>query len=65
MDDRRNAMPTLFHITVRNADDEVMEFESREPVLHIDIPAGRYLITVRCAQEERPAAIPRRRDSVH
>jgi hypothetical protein len=50
MDNRRNAMPTLFHITVRNADDEVMEFASTQPVMHIDIRAGRYLITVRCAR---------------
>lgn len=49
-------MPTLFHITVRNAEDEVM---STQPVVHIDIPAGRYLITVRCAQGEQPVVAPR------
>jgi len=58
-------MPTLFHITVQNDQDEVMEFESTQPVLHIDIPAGRYLITVRCVQGEQPDAIPGRRGAVH
>jgi hypothetical protein len=58
-------MATLFHVTVRNAQDEVMEFESTQPVLHIDVPAGRYLITVRCAQGEQPVAIPDRRGAVH
>lgn len=58
-------MPTLFHITVRNAEDEVMEFESTQPVMHIDIPAGRYLITVRCAQGEQPAPASGRHGSLH
>jgi hypothetical protein len=43
-------MEALFHVTVRNDDDEeVFEFEATEPVVHLDIPAGRYVITVRCA----------------
>jgi hypothetical protein len=43
-------MDTLFHVTVRNDDgEEVFEFEATQPVLHLDIPAGRYVITVRCA----------------
>lgn len=58
-------MPTLFHVTVRNAQDEVMEFESTQPVLHIDFPAGRYLITVRCAQDEQQSALPARPGAVH
>ncbi len=58
-------MATLFHVTVRNAEDEVMEFECSEPVLHIDIPAGRYLITVRCDHAEPPVAIPGRPGLVH
>jgi hypothetical protein len=65
MENRRNAMPTLFHITVRNSDDEVVEFESTQPVMHIDIPAGRYLITVRCAQGEQPASTPGRHGLLH
>jgi len=43
----------------------LLEFESTQPVMHIDIPAGRYLITVRCAQSRQPAAPPGRRGSVH
>jgi hypothetical protein len=49
-------MPTLLHVTVRNSDDEVLEFESTQPVVHIDIPEGRYLITVYCAQGEDAVA---------
>ena len=45
----------LFHVTVRNDDDEVFEFEATQPVVHLDIPAGRYVITVRCAASPRPA----------
>lgn len=45
-------MATMFRVTIRNEHDEVTEFDSREPVVHIDIPAGRYLITVRCAGSE-------------
>jgi hypothetical protein len=48
-------MATLFHVTVRNDDDEVFEFEATQPVVHLDIPAGRYVITVRCvASPEQP-----------
>jgi hypothetical protein len=42
-------MDTLFHVTVRNDDDEVFEFEATQSVVHLDIPAGRYVITLRCA----------------
>ena len=50
-------MTTLFHVTVRNDDDEVFEFEATQPVVHLDIPAGRYVITVRCAAStEQPAS---------
>ena len=41
-------MASLFHVTVRNDHDEVFEFEATQPVVHLDIPAGRYVITVRC-----------------
>jgi hypothetical protein len=42
-------MSALFHITIRSENDgEVIEFDSTQPVLHIDMPAGRFLITVRC-----------------
>jgi hypothetical protein len=44
-------MSTLFHVTIRSEQDEVIEFDSTQPVLHIDMPAGRFMITVRCAQE--------------
>ena len=46
---------TLFHVTVRNEDDEVFEFEATQPVVHLDIPAGRYVITVRCVASPRKA----------
>jgi hypothetical protein len=50
-------MSALFHVTIQNErDGEVIEFDSSQPVLHIDMPAGRFLITVRCAGD-RPAAI--------
>jgi hypothetical protein len=51
----RKAMSTTFRITIRNEQDEVVEFDSTEPIVHIDIPAGRYLITVTCAAGEQPA----------
>ncbi len=35
-------------ITVRNEHDEVVEYWTAEPVLHIDVPEGRYVITVSC-----------------
>lgn len=41
-------MASLFHVTVRNDHDEVFEFEATQPVVHLDIPAGRYVVTVRC-----------------
>jgi hypothetical protein len=44
-------MSGLFHVTIRSEHDEVIEFASTQPVLHIDMPAGRFVITVRCAQE--------------
>lgn len=46
-------MSGLFHVTIRSEHDEVIEFESSQPVLHIDMPAGRFVITVRCAKEAR------------
>lgn len=50
-------MTTLFHVTVRNDEDEVFEFEATQPVVHLDIPAGRYVITVRCAASaEQPVS---------
>lgn len=49
-------MSALFHVTIRSEDDEVFEFDSTQPVLHIDMPAGRFLITVRCAGETPEAA---------
>jgi len=51
------AMSTLFHVTIRSEEDgEVIEFDSTQPVLHIDMPAGRFVITVRCANEAPDAA---------
>lgn len=44
-------MSTLFHVTIHSEKDEVIEFDSTQPVLHIDMPAGRFMITVRCATE--------------
>jgi hypothetical protein len=42
----------MFHVTIRSEQDgEVIEYDSMQPVLHIDMPAGRFLITVRCAAE--------------
>jgi len=55
-------MDTLFHVTVRNEDDEVFEFEATQPVVHLDIPAGRYVITVRCATS---TGQPVSRDRMH
>lgn len=54
-------MTALFHVTVRSEDDEVFEFEATQPILHLDIPGGRYLITVRClASPERPLPLDSR-----
>ena len=41
-------MSTIFHVTIHGEKDEIIEFDSSQPVLHIDMPAGRFLITVRC-----------------
>lgn len=50
-------MSALFHVTIRSEEDgEVIEFDSSQPVLHIDMPAGRFVITVRCANEAPDAA---------
>lgn len=46
------------HITIRSEHDEVVEFESEQPVLHVDMPAGRFLITVRAAGEADGVAAP-------
>jgi len=35
------------HITVRNQLGEVVEYRTGDCVLHIDVPEGRYVITVR------------------
>ena len=48
-------MSTLFHVTIRSEQNEVVEFDSTQPVLHIDMPAGRFFITVRCAQDAQNA----------
>lgn len=54
-------MSPLFHITIRSGEDEVVEFESRQPVVHLDMPAGRFMITVRLAgaDEAREAGKPK------
>jgi hypothetical protein len=51
-------MSPLFQITIRSGDDEVVEFESENPVVHLDMPAGRFHITVRCLQPQSEAALP-------
>jgi hypothetical protein len=33
-------------ITVRNENDEVVEYRTGSCVLHLDVPEGRYVITV-------------------
>ena len=48
-------MSALFRVTIRSEDDEVIEFESEQPVVHVDLPAGRFLITVQCTAGERQA----------
>jgi hypothetical protein len=48
-------MSAMFRVTIRSEQDEVVEFESEQPVLHVDLPAGRFLITVQCAAGQ-PAA---------
>jgi hypothetical protein len=58
-------MNALFHVTIRSEPDgEVIEFDSTQPVLHIDMPAGRFLITVRCAKEVQGEP-PGRKRAVH
>jgi hypothetical protein len=48
-------MNALFHVTIRSEqDDEVIEFDSLQPVLHLDMPAGRFLVTIRCLAERPP-----------
>ncbi len=39
-------MPAGFRITVRNQHDEVVEYHCARSVLEIDVPEGRYVITV-------------------
>ena len=39
-------MTAGFCITVRNENDEIIEYHTSSSVLHIDIPEGRYVITV-------------------
>jgi hypothetical protein len=39
-------MSAGFCITVRNQHDEVVEYRTGNCVLHIDVPEGRYVITV-------------------
>jgi hypothetical protein len=48
-----------FCITVRNENDEVIEYRTGNCVLHIDVPEGRYVITitsdaVECGAEDSP-----------
>jgi hypothetical protein len=46
-------MGKLFRVTIRSEiDGEVIEFDSSQPVLHIAMPAGRFLITVRCGSDK-------------
>jgi hypothetical protein len=57
-------MNPLFHVSIRSEQDgEVIEFDSTQPVLHIDMPAGRFLITVRCARQAPQGAA--QKGSVH
>jgi hypothetical protein len=57
-------MNPLFHVSIRSEQDgEVIEFDSTQPVLHIDMPAGRFLITVRCAGQAPEGAA--QKGSVH
>ena len=59
-------MEALFHVTIRSEQDgEVIEFDSRQPVLHIDMPAGRFVITVRCLKEELRGSQPAHRGAMH
>jgi hypothetical protein len=39
-------MSAGFRITVRNEHDEVVEYHCAKSVLEIDVPEGRYVITV-------------------
>jgi hypothetical protein len=59
-------MSAMFRVTIRSEQDEVVEFESEQPVLHVDMPAGRFLITVECAAGQPSAArTPPRESQVH
>jgi hypothetical protein len=40
------AMPAGFRITVRNEHGEVVEYHCAKSILEIDVPEGRYVITV-------------------
>jgi hypothetical protein len=57
-------MSGLFHVTIRSEHDEVIEFESSQPVLHIDMPAGRFVITVRCTADAQ-ATPPAQKGAMH
>lgn len=35
-----------FRITIRNENDEIIEYHTAQSVLHLDVPEGRYVITV-------------------
>lgn len=59
-------MSAMFRVTIRSEQDEVVEFESEQPVLHVDLPAGRFLITVQCAAGQPNAGRrPPPQDKVH
>jgi len=59
-------MSAMFRVTIRSEQDEVVEFESEQPVLHVDLPAGRFLITVQCAAGQPTAGrTPPRDGQVH
>jgi hypothetical protein len=50
-------MPALFQVTIRSEQDgEVIQFDSRQPVLHLDMPAGRFLVTIRCIADRPPSS---------
>ena len=47
-------------ITVRNEHDEIVEYHTGNCVLHLDVPEGRYVITVSSdLTDAAPAEAPR------
>ena len=51
-------MSSGLRITVRNEHDEIVEYHTGNCVLHLELPEGRYVITVSSDLIDAPADAP-------